>query len=179
MSINPTDRNLIEAKISPLLGYKAWGVSLGHGSFITLEFGNPVKQVVEYRNPVKRKHGNLVKRSEYTRGEWHLWIYLCAWRLEQNLEVLVACEDSRSKIALELQKIEGMNLKSVKFIPPLWDTLFTFDNQLALRTFSLYSDPSDPEEEGAEDWMLFMPDGNVLAVGPGSQWCCEKSSKSR
>lgn len=93
--------------------------------------------------------------------------------------MLVACEDSRSKIALELQKIEGMNLKSVKFIPPLWDTLFTFDNQLALRTFSLYSDPSDPEEEGAEDWMLFMPDGNVLAVGPGSQWCCEKSSKSR
>lgn len=72
MSINPTERNLIEAKISPLLGHKAWGVSLGHGSFITLEFGNPVKQVVEYRNPVKRKHGQIRRKRVLKIG-----CYLC------------------------------------------------------------------------------------------------------
>jgi hypothetical protein len=58
MSITTTDIRKIQGKIKPLLGTKAWGVSLGVGSFITFEFGE--KRIKRFKN------------REYIHGEWHL-----------------------------------------------------------------------------------------------------------
>lgn len=93
-----------------MLGKKAWGVSLGEGSFITIEFGNPVPS--ESEEDKKRIH-----------GEWHLWIYCCSWRLEQGEEILTASEDSQSKLEEAFKKLEGLTLYSVELLPPAWDTI--------------------------------------------------------
>lgn len=142
----------IKSKFNSLLGQKAWNVSLGVGSFLTLEFGKPLP----------KKHGTVY-------GEWHLWIYCCVWRLEEAGKVLVASEDDRSKIQSAIVCLEGLSLQSIEIHPPIWDTVFTFENQVILRLFSIHS-------EEYEHWMLFVPDGNVLTLGPGSDWSYESST---
>ncbi|KAM3100947.1 hypothetical protein ACKFKF_10775 [Phormidesmis sp. 146-12] len=149
MSVTTTDISKLQAYVQPLLGQKAWGVLLGHGSFITLEFGK-----------------SLVRPSEKkVHGEWHLWIYCCAWRLEKGDRVLAGSEDPRSKLEQAVQQLEGLVLNSVELLSPAWDTLFKFEDQVVLRLFPLLS-------EEAEHWMLYMPDG-VLSVGPGTDWSFE------
>lgn len=148
MTIKKTDISEIQAYISPMLGKKAWGVSLGQGSFITLEFGTPVLP--------EEEQGKI-------HGEWHLWIYCCCWRLEQGEEVLAASEDAPSKLEEAIKKLEGLALGSVEILPPAWDTILNFEQQVILRLFSIYS-------EDYEHWMLFMPDGNVINIGPGTDW---------
>jgi hypothetical protein len=153
MVIAKTDIQEIQAKISSILGKKAWGVSLGVGSFITLEFGNPIKSDEE---------------NQRTHGEWHLWVYCCEWRLEKGLEVLAGSEDERTKIENAIQELEGLVLQSIDILQPAWDTIFKFENDVILRLFSVHS-------EDYENWMLYTPDGNVLTVGPGASWSYESS----
>ncbi len=142
----------IKSKFNSLLGQKAWNVSLGVGSFLTLEFGKPLPE----------KHGTVY-------GEWHLWVYCCAWRLEEAGKVLVASEDERSKIQSAIMRLEGLTLQFLEIQPPIWDTVFTFENEFILKLFSVHS-------EEYEHWMLFAPDGNVLTLGPGSEWSYESST---
>lgn len=135
---------------------KAWGVTLGHGSFITVEFGKPVSSRQKERSP---------------RGEWHLWVYLCVWYLEKSGELLGASEDPRLKLEVALQHLEHRTLETVKIFPPAFETVFVFSEGVALHLF-----PISTEED--EQWMLFAPDGNVLTIGPGFKWTYESSSTS-
>ncbi|HBL58647.1 MAG TPA: hypothetical protein DDZ80_09060 [Cyanobacteria bacterium UBA8803] len=154
MTVTETDIREVQALINPILSRKAWGASLGVGSFITLEFGDSL--------PPNQKR-------QRTHGEWHLWIYCCAWRIEKGNEVLASSEDPREKLELAVQQLEGLALNSIQLLPPAWDTVFSFDEEVFLRSFSIYSEES-------EHWMLYTPDGNVLSVGPGSSWSYESSS---
>ena len=154
MAVTETDIRQIQALINPILSQKAWGTSLGFGSFITLEFGNLLPSNQE---------------RQQTHGEWHLWIYDCAWRIEEGNEVLASSEDPRPKLELAVQRLEGLALNSVELLPPAWDTVFRFDEQVVLRSFSIYSEES-------EHWMLYTPDRKVISVGPGSSWSYESSS---
>jgi hypothetical protein len=149
MTITETDIQQVKSYINPLIGQKAWGVSLGVGNFITLKFGTSVKSSFD--------------------GDWMLWIYYCAWRLEQGSSVLAGSEDSRPKLEQFIKYLEGLTLDSVEIFPPSWDTIFRFSEQIVLRLFSIYS-------EECEHWMLYTPDGNVLCLGPNSSWSFNSSS---
>lgn len=164
MTITEADIQKIKTHIAPLLGQKPREASIGVGSFITLDFGTPI--------PPARKFSPRGKRLP-DRGEWHLWIYMCAWRLEKGDKVLAACEDSRQEMEAAVKSMEGLALQSIQLLRPAWDTLFTFENQVVLRTFSTHSDCS---EEGVDNWLLFTPGDNVLCIGPGSTWSYGSSS---
>jgi hypothetical protein len=146
----PTDADIreIQVKIAPLLGKEAWGASLGVGSFITLEFGSPI--------PYDKIPGRL-------HGEWHFWVTHCVWRLERTTEVIAGSEDPRPKLNEAIQHLDGLSLLSVHLTLPALETTFMFDSSIALRLFPVYT-------EEFEHWMLYAPDGNVLCVGPGSDW---------
>ncbi len=135
----------IKAIIAPMLGMKAWGVSLGYSTFITLEFGEP-----------RDMHG-------YTHGAWHLWIYGADWRLEERSRILAGSSDDREKQATAVKRMDGLVLQDVEVHQPMLDTTFFFEDDVVLRLFASYSDDLD-------HWLLFVPDGNVLTVGPGSSW---------
>jgi hypothetical protein len=137
-----------------MLGLQAWGVSLGHGSFITMEFGEP-----------REKQGQV-------HGEWHFWVYGCAWRLEEPGQVLAASEDERADLAAAVTHLELLKLGQFEVLPPALDTTLTFEGDVVLRLFSIYTDP-----RGMADWMLFTPDDQVLVVGPGSSWTFHPSSE--
>lgn len=152
--ITQVDIQQIEKIISPILGMKSWGTMLGEGSFITIEFGNSVLSTPQQ----KRFH-----------GEWHLWIYLCVWYLEKDGELLAASEDPRPKLEAAVQHLDNRILYSVKFLPPAFETVFTFEKGISLHLFPIYS-------EEYEHWMLYTPDGNVLIIGPGTNWSYGSSS---
>lgn len=145
MGVSDDDLWAIEERVAPLVGRRAWDVKRGHGSFVTLEFGEPVE------------------REGYTRGAWHLWVYCCGWRLDDGDEVVAAYEDDRELLAQAVTRIEGRVLERVDLTRPALESVWWFEGGLALRVFPITT-------REYEHWMLYQPDGDVLTVGPGTSW---------
>ncbi len=72
-----------------LKGNTPWGVRLGVGSFLTMEFGRP--------------EANLVGRTAH--GEFHLWLYMCSWRIEMGEKIIAGSEDERPAIEAALKNL--------------------------------------------------------------------------
>jgi hypothetical protein len=125
MPVTDTDLNDIQTKIGPFLGQQAWNVTLGEGSFITLEFGAS--------RPTTRA-------GERQHGEWHLWVYCCAWRLDGAEDVLAASEDMRTKLEAAVQHLNGLTLRAVDIRRPALETTLTFDGGIMLHLFPVFSD---------------------------------------
>ncbi len=157
MTVTEMDIHEIQAKIQPLLGKKAWGVSIGVGSFLTLDFG---AKLIDKKVP------------ERPYGEWHLWITHCAWRLEKGTEVIVASEDPRSELKKKVLSLENLALQSVKLTAPALETTFFFEGETILRLFPIYTQEYD-------HWKLYTPDENVLVIGPGTQWLYHSADEPR
>ncbi|MFJ3788783.1 hypothetical protein [Kitasatospora sp. NPDC090091] len=131
-------------RIGPLLGQPAWDVRRGIGSFVTMEFGEPLPP----------------DRSGRVYGRWHLWIQMAAWRLETADRVLVGSEDQGLEEALT--RLEGRPLTSVVIKPSTLETRFDFDG-LRLETFPMYR--RDGEEGELDHWLLWLGTGEVLVAG--------------
>jgi hypothetical protein len=157
--VTVTENDIAEIRtfIEPLLGQRPWDVSLGIGSFITMDFGRRLQ---------------LEGRRKLSRGEWFLWVYCCDWRLEKGYEILAASEDPRPVLREALRKITNLTLESVNVSPPAGDAVFVFEGGYTLRLFSVTS-------SHYESWKLFTPGRKVLVVGPGSHWVYEDSSGTR
>ncbi len=151
-----SDIQEIQRIIAPLSGEKAWGAALGVGSFVTIEFGKPIPP----QNSEDKQH-----------GEWHLWIYCCAWRLEEGNSVLAASEDDRAKLETAIKRLQNLTLLSIGLSLPGFDTVITFEQDVVLRLFPIFS-------EEFEHWMLYTPDGNALTIGPGMNWTHQSATSS-
>lgn len=152
----PFQKNIaeIQKQLQGVIGKKAWGVKHGIGTFVTMEFGQPL--------PSKYPNGK-------SHGEWHLWVYGGAWRLEKGEQVVVASEDDQRKIETEIRCLEGGVLQSFEVMTPALDALLTFEQEIVLRIFSIYSEETD--DRGMDNWRLYTPDaGNVITVHPGGKW---------
>lgn len=82
------------ASFAPLVGQPSWLVRQGHGSFVTLEFGDPELAVGQTRSRTvflpDRDPLTLTTRSAVVHGAWHLWIYCCLWSVQANSPMLFA-----------------------------------------------------------------------------------------
>lgn len=128
----------------------AWGVKLGVGSFLTIEFG---------KKPAPSSH-----------GVWHFWVYGCAWRLEIDQNLRCGSQDSREWMAQEISKLEGEILQTVLIDPLSLDLKLQFTNQKTLTLFSVSA-------EDMEHWLLYMPDNIVLVAGPKYQAYFDKNDR--
>jgi len=129
-----------------LIGLVPWGVKLGHGSFLTLEFGKEITQ--EFRGK-SHKH-----------GEWHLWLRSCTWRIQKQGRILIASGDDREAIEQAISRLElGAVAKAVVDNQTL-DMRLEFAENTHLLAFvsHRYTD---------EQWELFKPDGRVLTANAG------------
>lgn len=153
MSTNETANAEIRTILSPILGKKAWGAVLGVGSFLTIEFGNPIKREIS---------------SNRLHGEWNVWLYGCGWRIEQENMILVGSEDRREKIASAVEEINGLRLLDVNLAGPAYDTTFLFENEVRIKTFQMYT-------EEMESWYFYLPDQFVLIIGPGTRYEYKRS----
>ncbi|MCL2091346.1 MAG: hypothetical protein FWH11_09035 [Micrococcales bacterium] len=144
----------LRGDLAGAIGLQAWGVELGYGSFLLLSFG---------------EHDQAAP----WRGEWHLWVYCTFWRIETDEMVYAACEQERERLVDLVRVLEGRTLVGTDVeVPSLSLTLY-FSEGLRLHTFSFKAD------DGADHWMLFLPDGNVRVAGPGPTWAIGPSRKTR
>lgn len=129
--------NTPEEFIKDLIGKAPWDVMLGAGSVLILEFG-----VRDPRQSTFRIH-----------GEWRLWLYECAWRLECANTIVTASQHQRSLAANAVRRISGVEITDIVLSRPSLDLEITFKNQYKLRTFSVTSS----EDHQSDQWVLFTP----------------------
>lgn len=136
---------------SELLGEKTRNVKLGHGSFITIDFGKDVE------------HKGIIK------GEWRLWIIFATWRLEKNHESIVTSNDDRNEIKTKIAILENKQLLKATILNNVFDLMLEFESDLQLLTTS--SGKSDYDKQ----WMLFTPKNEIFRAGPETSWNLEYS----
>jgi hypothetical protein len=153
--------NAIEAPFRPLLGRPCWNAKSGYGSFLTVEFGEPHLEIQEPRRARPRSSERvrqlLGRRHVTVRGEWHLWIYCCAWEVLTGDEVVgdsALHSDSKEPIRRAAEELNGQRLTSVTVDPSRGRSVFHFDLGSRLET--------RPYDEGSGQWIFYQPDGMVL-----------------
>jgi hypothetical protein len=135
----------IRQHFQPVLGSRPWRVKLGVGSCLTFEFG-----------PRIRAHGHL-------HGQWHLWIYLSNWTLSRGDRQLADSDADRKLMTISTRRLEEEPLTDVDFNARTRKTTFTFgDFRLAVSPADYLESPDERDHY----WIFFMPDNEVLAVGP-------------
>jgi len=116
------------------------------GSFLTFEFGRRIKD-----------HGHV-------RGEWHLWIYQSNWVLLHGNRRLSDSDSDRRVISASIRRLEDTTLSDVHLEPKQSKTTFAFDDFHLVVSPADYLDDADKRDHY---WLLFMPQNEVLTVGPG------------
>lgn len=153
---------LAEKLFSQIIGIKTTRAKLGYGSFITIDWG---KDIITHKETKRKIH-------TFTFGEWHLWIYMCAWRLEQNNKPIIGANDERELISEHISVLAGKALTDVTINNDSFDTVLQFEDnfQLLLFSFGVKDD---------EQWMLYTPQKKTFTAGPGTNWEYEDSSQRK
>jgi hypothetical protein len=132
-------------------------------------FGEPHLEICEPRVPAKDALPEVRKlfarRNVTVRGDWHLWIYCCNWTVLDAGRSIGESENNDS-FADATQLLDGQAFKSVS-IEKSGNTRFTFDLDGTLET--------SPYDDFSEQWMLYQPDGNVLALRADGKYSHSKS----
>ncbi|MFL6227930.1 MAG: hypothetical protein ACJ741_04025 [Pyrinomonadaceae bacterium] len=144
----------LRERLDPLVGQRAWGVSVGHGSFLTFEFG----PVAPQRFGGKKQH-----------GEWHLWLYMTGWRVDVSSNVIASSDDDRAQMERGAATLDGRTVTAVEVSAPRGDLTLQLGDA-TVRTFVVESD--------AEQWLLYTPTGTVLEVGADANWTEEPGSSA-
>lgn len=134
--------------IDGMLGLTPWRVSLGHSSFLTMQFGKEV---------IKTLYG-----KSHIYGEWHLWLQCCSWRIQARDRILVASGDALSVIERCLGRVTFGPLDSVRVDGTTLDLTLAFQNGIELVAFT-------NNRYRYTQWDLFKPDGEVLTANAGGR----------
>lgn len=150
----------VASAFAPLIGMPSWEVKRGHGSFVTLEFGEPILEIGEPSDTLVFLDGappRLPTRSAYVHGQWHLWIYCCDWQLTAKQIELAHSESDDIRMARALRILNGQALVSVDVDHNDGSTVFKFDLgcKMATRPY---------DDEPHEQWMMKDPSGCWLSV---------------
>ncbi len=130
------------------IGENVWRARVGVGSFLTFDLGRRIKRDI----------GDI-----HFRGAWHLWIYHASWSLHHAQKEVVNSDSDRKFIKLAIRRLENQPLTKAVFDKSSLDTTFSFGHFHLLVSAPAYLNESDDRDHY---WVLFMPDNQVLAVGP-------------
>ena len=158
-----------------LLGTPCWNAKLGHGSFLTFEFGNPHLEIRETQESSEKVIENAQRRLVSILGEWRLWIYCCNWRIFQHEDLLAHSESDRGQMTRAVEKLDGQALKNIRLNPQNGSTIFEFDLGGMLRTAPYTSQLSENDEQ----WFLFDCSGYVLTLYANREFSYERANKSQ
>jgi hypothetical protein len=152
------DADPIQKAFSPLIGLPAWLVRKGHASCLTFEFGQPhlkIRQPTVSSSESEQARRFLSKRSVSPRGEWHLWIYCCHWRVLSAGNEIAWSESPEQTIVKAARELDGLLLTKVGVDRVRRTSEFTFESETTIRMW-----PYD--EDDSPQWMLFRQSGDVL-----------------
>jgi hypothetical protein len=146
MPIDP----VFEDVFGKIYGQPCWRVSPGHGSFLTLEFGEPHLEVSE-PEPANPKYSakmnrSLASRRVFIHGDWHLWIYCCDWKVTDRGK-FVGKNTSPASYERAAGFLDGQKLLRVEILARPCRSVFEFDLGARLET--------RPYDRHSEQWMFF------------------------
>lgn len=164
-------RDAVTNAFAPLIGLPGWHVRKGHGSFITFEFGNP-RLVIRDPMPAPINESQLVRRTLarrriHVRGDWHLWIYCCNWRLVLASQDGCHSESADWEMKAALQDLDGQRLMQVEIASDRGSSIFRFDLGAALETWPYVAEMQSREmtedhPTADEQWLLYAPSRRVF-----------------
>jgi hypothetical protein len=162
--------SIIDDIFKPVYGKPCWQVKQGYGSFLTFEFGEPhlhtyePRQASEHASEKVRK--NFARRHVYVHGDWHLWIYLCDWRILLQGQEIAKADHNRRIIRNAILEVDGQALTKVNVNSSL-ESVFEFDLGGRLEVV-----PNNEIYKKTGDlWLLYEPSGNVFALRADGQYC--------
>lgn len=160
MSANKSP-DVIHKALKQIYGKHCWGVEYDCNVNLSMSFGDPVLRI---REPVQSKSSSskvqelFARRHVTVKGKWWLWIYCAYWKLSFEGVRAATGASSFKQIQIALARLNGQMLKQVEINPQTGATRFVFDLGGLLEVWRF-------ERDSKKDlWMLYAPDGNVLAV---------------
>jgi len=145
----------------PLIGKRPWQASLGWGSFLTFDFGQRVKQ------------------GQFWHGSWHLWLYMCAWSLNDVHGQIVSADSPSVSIGRAVNRLSAHALTNVEIERRGRCTTFEFGKRFSLRCVPFGQGEEVNNIDPAEYWMLFMLRHRVLVACPGSRISIQRSDRAQ
>lgn len=145
--MNTDDLVLAHERLNGACGLPAWGAIHSVGSMISLEFG-------------------AQRPDDPSHGAYTLFVYQAAWRWETADRILLSSEDPARVLRDAVSRMNQLTLTAVRVETPSLSARFDFDDGSRLRTFTIHTSA----EDGMEHWMMFLPDDQVFAAGPGGEW---------
>lgn len=142
-----------------MTGKKCWSymANVNTGSCVGFDIGQKVLREKPLSNP------RISKEERLYRGEFHFYIS-CSWRLDWKGKVLCGGEDDKSEegpMMLGLREMLNRRVVSVELEQPGLDLILGFEDGLVFRIFC---DEFEQGEEDLENYVLFLP-GGQLVVG--------------
>jgi hypothetical protein len=162
----------IKKSFKPILGLPCWGVKNGWGSFITLEFGHPtlcIREPYTSKSPSKKIRGRAAQRLVFPRGQWHLWIYCCEWKVKVGSKV-IGDWITEAKYEQAIEVLNGQILTAIKALRGGTGWTFEFDLGATLETRTY--------DRSSEQWMLFESNNKVLTVRADKKYSYGNSKRN-
>lgn len=150
---------VFERVFRKLYGKPCWGVKQGYGSFLTFEFGRPhlvVREpIVASKSASLNTRRSLARRQAHPRGQWHLWIYCCDWKVLSHGK-RVGDDSTNVRIRRAAKFLDGQKLTRFSISSRKLECVFEFDLGGVLIT--------KPYDRAREQWLLYEPSGKVLVL---------------
>ena len=154
----------VSEALRPVLGRASWLVRHGHGSFVTMEFGQPhvdVGKPLMLPVDIAGAPARTLRRLASVHGQWHLWIYCCEWSLQLENAELAHSESDDTTMNRALAVLNGQELQTADIEAADGRTTFTFDLGCSLLT---YPAPPGTYDSLAEQWKLLSRSRGALTV---------------
>jgi hypothetical protein len=145
-------RAVVDHGFTQVVGLRAWAPSVGVGSFLTIEFGNP-----------------RISSTGTSQGEFHLWVYGASWEIRERTRTIASSSDDHAAMVAGAQVLDGAPVRSFEFNRERMTLSLRFDPSVELAVTPL----GDLE---MEEWFLYLDDGTVITVGPGETVTHESAS---
>jgi len=145
-------------ELKPLMGLYAWSARRTHGSFLTLQFGEPRLSIRQPLTSSRSARRRLVRAV----GQWEIWIEQAVWRLDWGAGS-VTSDDDQPVIEQALINLDGQALTDFRNDETARASSFHFDLGAVL---SVSPDGSADEPQWHlshhQQWIAsYMNDGRV------------------
>lgn len=146
---------VVDHGLTQVMGLRAWAPSVGVGSFLTIEFGNP-----------------RITSTGTSQGEFHLWVYGASWEIRERTRTIASSSDDHAAMVAGARVLDGAPMRSFEFNSEHMTLNLRFDPYVELAVTPL----GDRE---MEEWFLYLDDGTVITAGPGETVTHESASDSQ
>ncbi len=155
------DRDLFLAEVRKLVGTPCWGIvaGAGTGSVVSLDFGKKIAREQPLRNT------RVSEAVRHNKGEFHLFVEDCAWRVETDTAVLCGSASDNSndgEMVTGLRRLEGQIVREVVVSEPALDLTVVFGDGLKLLLFC-----ETLQEDDADNFVFFSPIGTFVVQSFG------------